>query len=434
MFLKLLRLSFLLLLSTKALANSSLKFWDASERINYVINFKNKTYVKESVQGKIVFTSPLQLVNIDTTALYENFQVVTFKKNELFIITLQGTGQVYSFDPTKKIIKRLDRTHFAGYNFLSIRFTRKDSIYSFGGTGFWQTNNILSFYNYPNGEWDALIHPEIEPIRIKNQISGYFPSYDKVYALEIPKLYSKDENYKPYYWSFDLKSKKWTKLGVINDELKNVQDEMFISDRYCFFKHYTKILWGDPGQNKLFIYQGNKSNFFSLPINIFKKGNYIYFLNKKWNEDKFELDSMKTQELIDNSKIYGSFYQPDNSKEIGFYVIGILFGILSIILIYRKSKQPIEDNANFESIFNQLLNLPEINTLELNKILDCENKPSDTQRQIRARFITQFNQQFLEKYKIENAIARIQSTEDKRFVNYQISKEAISKFKNSKNV
>jgi hypothetical protein len=432
-----LRLSILIIFISfpiRTLANSSLKFWDISERINYVINFKNKTYVKESVQGKIVFTSPLQLVNIDTTALYENFQVVTFKKNELFIITLQGTGQVYSFDPTKKIIKRLDKTHFAGYNFLSIRFTRKDSIYSFGGTGFWQTNNILSFYNYPNGEWDALIHPEIEPIRIKNQISGYFPYYDKVYALEIPKLYSKDENYKPYYWSFDLKSKKWTKLGVINDELKNVQDEMFISDRYCFFKHYTKILWGDPGQNKLFIYQGNKSNFFSLPINIFKKGDFIYFLNKKWNEDKFELDSMKTQELIDNSKIYGSFYQPDHSKEIGFYVIGILFGILSIILIYRKSKQPIEDNTNFESIFNLLLNLPEINTLELNKILNCENKPADTQRQIRARFITQLNQQFLLKYNIENAITRIQSTEDKRFVNYQISKEAISKFKNSKNV
>jgi hypothetical protein len=81
-----LRLSFLFIVipfSFETLANSSLKFWDANERINYVINFKNKTYLKQSVQGNIVFESPLQLVNIDTASLYENFQVVTFKKKRI---------------------------------------------------------------------------------------------------------------------------------------------------------------------------------------------------------------------------------------------------------------------------------------------------------------------------------------------------------------
>jgi hypothetical protein len=419
-----------ILFSFQSFAYSTFKFWVAEEKLNYVINLKKRQFEKENIQGNIVFSSPLALKNIDTTLLVEDFQVVAFNKQGLFTFTLQGTGLVYNFNPQTATIERVDKTKFAGYNFLSVRFARRDSIFSFGGTGFWQTNNILTFFNKQKGEWEALCHPDIEPARFKNQISGYFNYYDKVYVLELPKLYTKDENYKPYYWSFDLNSKTWVKLGILNNEIVNSQQEIYIAGRYCFFKHFTKNLWADPGTNKLYYYSGNKSSLFSNPITIYQKDDWLFSYYKNGNQ--FGLDSIKTRELFENSKLLGPMYQPDLPIEPTIYILILLIGVITYMIYKRYSTLKFENEPNFESLIKQLLGLTEITTQELNKILDCENKPTETQRQIRARFISQFNHHFLIKYKIENAVIRCQSKDDKRFVIYQISMEArnvIQKFK-----
>lgn len=427
---------FFLFLTFQSIANSSLKFWDTNEKINYLIDFKSNKFYKKNTQGNILESNNFVSRKIDTTSLYEDFQINAFKTKSGFLLTLQGTGQVYLFNPKEKKINRIDKTHFAGYNFQSIRFLRKDTLYSFGGTGFWQANSILTFFNQQKGEWEALSHPENEPSGFKNQISGYFDFYDKVFVLELPKLYSKDEGYKPYYWSYDLKTKSWDKLGLLNEELFNSQQEIFIAGKLCFFKHFTKSLWADPLSNKLFYYKGNKSSFFTDPILIFTKGNWIFtYYKKTGGNNQFGLDSISTKELISNSSLLGPLYQKEFvDSSIWYTLISLVITIvLTIIFLKYFNFNKSSPKLNLNSQLSLLLNLTEISTLELNKILECENKPSETQRQIRARFISQINNEFFVRYKIENAITRCQSKIDKRFVVYQLSDDAKNLIKKNHN-
>jgi hypothetical protein len=69
-------------------------------------------------------------------------------------------------------------------------------------------------------------------------------------------------------------------------------------------------------------------------------------------------------------------------------------------------------------------------TDEISIILGCDKKAFDTQRQYRSKFISNFNAFFEENFQISNAIYRISSEEDKRFVCYQISEEALSEYRN----
>jgi len=68
-------------------------------------------------------------------------------------------------------------------------------------------------------------------------------------------------------------------------------------------------------------------------------------------------------------------------------------------------------------------------TEEISKILGCDKKAFDTQRQYRSKFISNFNTFFEEHFHISNAIYRITSEEDKRFVCYQISEQVVKAYR-----
>jgi hypothetical protein len=69
-------------------------------------------------------------------------------------------------------------------------------------------------------------------------------------------------------------------------------------------------------------------------------------------------------------------------------------------------------------------------TDELNTILGCADKSIESQRQYRSKFITSLNVFFERYFDISDAITRNQSATDKRYVDYQLKREASENLKN----
>ena len=74
-------------------------------------------------------------------------------------------------------------------------------------------------------------------------------------------------------------------------------------------------------------------------------------------------------------------------------------------------------------IFNQKNNI--CTTEDLNKILQCSDKSIENQRQMRSKFISSLNTFIENQYHLPEAILRVPSEYDKRFVHYTILPSAL---------
>ena len=81
-------------------------------------------------------------------------QFLLRNRNGLYML-VDGTGRLYKIERGKDGInyKRLDSTRFFGYNFGFVPFSYNDSIYSFGGYGFWKFNGQLRVFIDKRREW-----------------------------------------------------------------------------------------------------------------------------------------------------------------------------------------------------------------------------------------------------------------------------------------
>ena len=128
----------LIFASSKLKAATDLIFKDPATYLHFRINLQTKDLSKELKNGQWLRQGKLQFSNIDL----RDFKILanqTFqeKGNKTILISIEGTGQLFRLDVKSLAFSRLDSTYFRGHNFSSIKFIRKDTLYSLGGSGFW---------------------------------------------------------------------------------------------------------------------------------------------------------------------------------------------------------------------------------------------------------------------------------------------------------
>lgn len=129
-------------------------------------------------------------------------------------------GKIYQLN--NDTIQRIDNSYTHKMAFGSNLFTYNDTIYRYGGYGYWTSNNKLTFYDPTTNEWQII-----------NSANGIYPlgSYDSFHKILNDKLYiiggikvnPKDLNnylYNDEIWSFDFKTKKWENLGELSQNME----------------------------------------------------------------------------------------------------------------------------------------------------------------------------------------------------------------------
>jgi hypothetical protein len=392
---------------------------------------------------------PLKFTRVALNDLYHKYHIRSFKKSKSqFYISVSGTGQIYSLNLKNKELERIDRTFFRGYNFYSVSAFRKDTIFAFGGAGFWQKNNVATFFGSKQKEWELykVANPEGAPARFASIFGGYDEGSDKIFVAEAVVPYSKTGSLFPTpFFAFDFKTKTWSKLGTIkslgNEFIHLGTIDTYYIGRFIFSRSFTNLHFIDPNQNVVYQHKGKRELMFNNTQKFIIKGNYLYsFQNvSDRNDYRVLIDSIHVDSLIKESIVVGKLYTPSSVlDDLNVYHL-VCFLLIILVLVqwiyfqkWKKNKtyivrkdMELPEHAlvflNF--IFNQKSNI--CTKEDLNKILKCSDKSIENQRQLRSKFISSLNTFIENQYHLPEAILRVPSEFDKRFVHYTILPSAL---------
>jgi hypothetical protein len=151
---------------------------------------------------------------------------ILLKSGKYNFFLLDGTNRVYIPDPSQPTASliRIDSTSFTGDNFNMMAFIRKDTLYQYGGYGFWNNRDFFSFYRPTIHGWEFVTGGD----GLDNLFTlNYFDiRADRFYTIGRYHQNTHQSMTPAYYdsvYRYDLQTGKWDVLGLINrDDYKKV--------------------------------------------------------------------------------------------------------------------------------------------------------------------------------------------------------------------
>ena len=398
--------------------------------------------------------------------------IALIKKAKQIWIQPLGLGHLYQIEKNYNtyLLHRLDSTVHSGVNFESFTFLLNDTIFQYGGTGFWNIRGIITYFSPETHEWE--LYPS-------NTIVKAYDDYEKIIKIKIDneasKIYiTKSVDFKNIprdfsmsiadsCYEFDFKTKTWSNLGAINPTLIKELDASnyshFILGDLLIFQNnldyywidFKKNLYGKISTNKnqamkeawLSLYKP-KEEYESFQFNL---GNTIYLV--KLSSDFKLTYNTYTLSINDIDRSATNYvYKVENPLVYFFYnnvipyftpnvsiTLLVAFGIFFIVYRQRKKRVPKEVTARLNYNFYNALSVIEKELLQvlyrnhqkgevvsikiINKIIGVQNKDVLTQNKSRSDHFLKINQ----KYKIATQqplplIVKSRDTIDKRQYNY----------------
>ena len=417
-------------------------------------------------------------------ATYSN---IVKHKGKILIQPL-GTGRLYEIVKENNTYrsKRIDSTLHSGVNFFSKTFFTRDTLYQFGGLGFWNIRGLLTFFSQQTNQWELIQTNRDVPCFFDNSQDAVLqvydePSHPKMYLsntykyLNYPQtfdIYGKDTSF-----VFDFNTKQWTALGKLNPELKRIllgKNSLYLNfGKYQLIQSALEFYWinfennsygklkskynGEIRQIWLRVYN-NESNIGSSNFQM-NVGNNIYFLkvnkNRNLEYEKFtfneEMLDLNNQDYIYSNKIDFIAIITDFLDEFKTTLLILLSIIALSIFVYsfqkRKKKLPKEVvsilNNNFfnaltivekeliEELYEHHLKGEELSTKLINKIIGVQQKDTLTQNKSRSDYFIRINQKFkMATQYSEPLIVKQRDHSDKRQYNYSLNSAYIADIEN----
>ncbi len=397
------------------------------------------------------------------------------KKKDKVYLQLLGSGRLYQIQKQGKgdyQFIRLDSTLYFGANFGSINFFFKDTLFKLGGGGFWKIIDYFTFYSTKTNEWELISSKKGIPVYQSpengvsffiDQLNGKFYLSNSINQTDFPA--SLNTTYSDTCRVFDLKDKTWKNLGKINPTLKDKLQKSFglktTFGPYLIFHSDLEIKWVNFSTNQFGVLTKEKQAEFRekwlklykrLPEHLYQfvMGNQFYLIRIENNgaieHESIELTSKdfidpNAEPIYSNSAIVALL----NKIEPGTTIIGNLFIVLMVILLYylynkkiKKNKTPIEIQSilykNFfsaltavekeliQAIYELQIKQEQISIKAINKIIGVQQKDTITQNKSRSDYFLRINQKFkLATRASELLIVKQREETDKRVYNYNIN-------------
>ena len=319
-----------------------------------------------------------ELDNIQASYMRTVGQYLVKSKNGLFLLP-DGTGRVYEIQllNSKFEIKRQDSTIFFGYNFGFYPFCYKETLYSFGGYGYWRYNGQLRAFLPKKGEWQIEnLNREIPfgrgvyniPLVWYNESKGMLWIGFSIYTQEgISKNIRNSKNVIDSVYSLDLNKKQWSVHGLMVPKVKNLVNAL--STRNLGSSPWGQLLY-DPVESSILLLNFNENKIQRLNqhdtkslVDMLEAESIIYFkdstlhvgLMKTWLTNPLSLtDSLrltKKQFLFLESPLYtpAQLILPiKNNPYSSFQIllIGISIGLSMsglLALLYKFKNRIIKD-------------------------------------------------------------------------------------------
>lgn len=356
------------------------------------------------------------------------------------ICVFGGTGNVFSLDSTNKVIRRVDKTVHSGYNFDAYQFVRRDTIFSYGGYGFWTENNLLTYFSPLRKEWNVYSvgdFPPYNPDFAEGQtykFSFYDNTEDALYVLRQSE-----------FWRFDFKRGSWRKLGsLVLDEIFPTKSSMgntkmhrmndstvmlmgSLKSYYVIPKH--NVIQDVTMPNGLNAGAGRAEHPMGFHCGYDLKNELLMakYSDKLEQQYIFEYVNRLPRKINSESKLYEQTLLTNQAKfSLSLLFILITGGLATywIRRLYIRRRYQYFTEAQWK--FIQRLDKGGLQTEDLNEFLELGSSSWEVQRRKRSEYIKMINDLCLNQLGCE-LVLRQRSKEDKRQVLYVMNIEAKNK-------
>ena len=408
------------------------------------------------------------------------FSNIIKKGKDVYIQPL-GTGRLYqAINADNEVgVIRIDETIHSGVSFYARNFVLNDTLYQYGGLGFWQIRGIISYFSKQTNQWEL--------VQTNRAVQSFFSNQnDAILHLDDnpsePKLYLSNAYYYPNYpssfetlptdscYEYNFRSRKWNTLGKMSPDFKKIMEnkqsrdlELKINNLYIF-QNQLEFYWIDFQKNKfgqlddkennklrqVWLSFYNKNNIRQQTEFQFNLGKDLYYIKMdpgadiEWVKTEIDINALDTTNTFqiyhNNSTLLEKFYQLYTKHKTSIFII------LSIILIaigirsnlFKKKNIPKEVVAIlYQNFFNSLsivekeliealclsnLKGEDVSTKTINKIIGVQQKDTLTQNKSRSDYFIKINQKFkMATQNTEQLIIKNRDTLDKRQYNYGIN-------------
>jgi hypothetical protein len=268
-------------------------YFDSSNEIFYIL-YNNKLE-KYSLESDYKLLSSKEIKNSN------NVDLRKFKFINQYQLSSNLGGEILEFKGDSLV--RIDNSYKHKLQLSSLEFLRNDTLFRYGGYGFFENRNFFTFYDKKVNGWESFdINGDIIPERISDFI--YHFNKDKLYisggyTFDKFKKDVKYPNLKTYL--FDFNSKEWSVIGDLNTSVfNNIYFPLDENSLINFTDGMIHIM--DFEQNSIKKFSSNpiskkiESSFFKPFIN---KNNVVYF---ELENDVLNIKSTPLGEFISNLK------------------------------------------------------------------------------------------------------------------------------------
>ena len=371
------KLIFIVLFSLQSIQIPIDYYYESSKSIVHIL-YKNKI-------EQYTFENDNKLISSKEIKNSSEYDLSKFKFVNEYTLSSKIGGSILKIKGDS--IFRIDNSYEHRMQISSLEFIRNDTIFRYGGYGFFENRNFFTFYDTKVNGWESFdINGDIIPERISDFI--YHSNKDKLYISGGYRFdkFKKDVKYpnlKSYL--FDFNSKKWSVIVDLNTPLfKTVS---FSLDENSFIKFTDgKIYIIDFEHNSIKKFFSNpiskkiESSFFKPFIN---KNNVVYF---ELENDVLNIKSTPLGEFIPNLK------STENKRihGVSYWLYSLIILILVIIsLVYVVFKKFVNKIVKIGDVF--FYNLKKIKLNEKEKVIfNLLYTSSKKGKSVENRIITEF--------------------------------------------
>ena len=324
--------------------NQNLIFNTGSEFIFYQKNYFN-IYSYDGTLKNSFFVSDEILndlkPNIEEVSFSKRFKIFTKEFDNIKIVSIGG-GHVYKvYNDT---LKREDFSFNHKMSFGSAVFVKNDTIYKFGGYGFWSSRNFFTYFDNSSKEWEFHASNSLSlppPIHNFNYrlfdeefiiTNGYSPNVNTGLKNQIVSDILK----------YNFTDRKWDNLGVSNlpkyDNIIEIDKDVFYARKlkkmdFIFVDYLNNIFYDVETANTSIPINGLNSIIKGDTLYAYKEGN---FLKKPYRELIYTSKRIGSTE----KRIYLRSIELINGLGLSSFTLLTLLISIILFLKYRQNQKP----------------------------------------------------------------------------------------------
>ena len=362
-----------------------------------------------------------------------------FIKDKIYLASIGG-GMMYTI--VNDTLKRIDNSFNHKMTIQSAVFTHRDTIFKFGGYGYWSARKFMTYFSFDSMEWEFYKQTGVNfPPGTHNfdwTITGddfYFFNGQTVNQNN-GLMSSKNDN----VWKFDFNTRSWSNLGKIN--LSEYNYSMVKSNTDSSGSSY--VFDTSSLENSIFKldFQNNILSSFDIPDKYSGIGQWSFIENDTIYElrpnifVKTPLKEIFNDSTREDTKLYNS-----SQSLIDGFARALLFFILVVVVLYFLNDFNIKSKPRLTSqgiklkrelirlsdieikILHKLLRSTEVLSVDLYNTVEDKSLSYPQNNRIKVKAIKSINSKIYKSLGVDNFIDSKKLLEDKRVAIYFISRK-----------